>query len=335
VSTNFDNVAWVIQFLTSLLNNTSYSKPFRLFMQSLQETYRQVVLQAQETTMQVPITDRIEQMLNISDIDVAIAAILDDVNSDEPIPPAPGAPAASAPAPLTTTTPPAAIVDCYICTMPVDSTGLVHDGRHGICTIQCLSIYIQVQHTQRPLVNSSGLMLCPVDGCQAAFRATHFHDLAQTLDRNDFQILLNAYMAACKNPSLEQQTNSWAAEVEAALTPMCPWCKQAYNDFDGCYLLRCGKCAQSFCGLCEGKLPTALSSTEQHDHVLMCFYHPQPGRSIFMDKSVFYKRHSYRAYRRIVKLFESYAKTNLDRARSIYYRVRPLLVDLALEKPKE
>ena len=53
--------------------------------------------------------------------------------------------------------------------------------------------------------------------------------------------------------------------IETILTLACPRCKQAFVDFDGCFALKCSRCAAAFCAYC-----LADCGRDAHQHVGTC-----------------------------------------------------------------
>ena len=53
--------------------------------------------------------------------------------------------------------------------------------------------------------------------------------------------------------------------IEHILTLACPRCKQAFVDFDGCFALKCSRCAAAFCAYC-----LADCGRDAHQHVGTC-----------------------------------------------------------------
>lgn len=53
--------------------------------------------------------------------------------------------------------------------------------------------------------------------------------------------------------------------IEHILTLACPRCKQAFVDFDGCFALKCSRCAAAFCAYC-----LADCGRDAHQHVGSC-----------------------------------------------------------------
>jgi hypothetical protein len=56
--------------------------------------------------------------------------------------------------------------------------------------------------------------------------------------------------------------------LEEVLTCRCPACGAAFADFDGCFLVSCGRCGKAFCGWCL-QLPAA-GGADPHAHVAAC-----------------------------------------------------------------
>jgi hypothetical protein len=288
----------------------------------------QAVFKSHETMLETPVTVHLERILRITSDGAS-----DDTQPPPPPPPPPAATAATAPPQeqqQQVSQPP----ECIVCLTPgatTDAAMLAH-GSHGICVDGCLATYIHSEYPRRAIVNNDGCIQCPVDGCSVAIN-TNIHALAAVLDRATFQILLDAYVAATSTAAVTTGTDprhhhmadlkfqAWATAVEAMLTPQCPWCQQAFYDFDGCYAIDCGKCERAFCGLCNTRLP---EDPDPHDHVRRCFSNPQLGE-LFLDPSIFWKMHKQRVYKQLVRVFSEYGQRDMACARKVYERVRPLL----------
>lgn len=61
--------------------------------------------------------------------------------------------------------------------------------------------------------------------------------------------------------------------VNQILTLLCPFCKKAFLDFNGCCAVTCN-CNQHFCGLC---LTKSNNSEVCHSHVRSCYLNPNHG----------------------------------------------------------
>ena len=131
------------------------------------------------------------------------------------------------------------------------------------------------------LAKTDGRILCPrntaantaADRCDAAHFADK--DIAAQVTHETFELYLDARsklkekavaaeMEAQMNERLERERARAALGagkeeklrvakehvIETVLTLACPRCKQAFVDFDGCFALKCSRCAAAFCAYC-------------------------------------------------------------------------------------
>jgi hypothetical protein len=78
--------------------------------------------------------------------------------------------------------------------------------------------------------------------------------------------------------------------IDSILTLRCPKCSKAFDNFDACFALVCTDtgghgCGTQMCGFCLKDC--GRTSLDCHNHVLICPYNINPGRSLFGKIEVF------------------------------------------------
>lgn len=69
------------------------------------------------------------------------------------------------------------------------------------------------------------------------------------------------------NKEQKDETMSIVNEWSELLTPKCPSCNQGFNEFDGCFSIKCSRCKHHFCGWC---LDYHGESRSVHIHATYC-----------------------------------------------------------------
>jgi Ankyrin repeats (3 copies) len=162
---------------------------------------------------------------------------------------------------------------CCICLEDIAGTSTsisCSSGTHCMC-MTCLEGYVTAEtgsSKQRIAVNK-GKLSCPGDGCSDVFE----HQLlARHLPPETFNKLLAAWQACIETVAM--QTGAEQAKQELAraaalddvgkarahvldsiLMLKCPRCHKAFDDFDGCFAVKCrdlegNGCGAAFCGYC-------------------------------------------------------------------------------------
>lgn len=87
--------------------------------------------------------------------------------------------------------------------------------------------------------------------------------------------------------------------VEEILTLKCPVCGQAYIDFEGCFALKCSRCAAGFCAWCG-----TGGAGDAHSHVRQCDHKP-PGADIYFGTDEQFQQAQDDRKKRLLKSFLS------------------------------
>lgn len=122
----------------------------------------------------------------------------------------------------------------------------------------------------------------------------------------------------------ERQIRAETNEIrESILNCTCPKCKQVFQDFEGCFALKCCSCNTAFCGWC-----LADCKQDAHAHVLACARNKAPNRGYYAHGSLFEQAQQ----RRRAELLLAYLRDKVApaRAQSLVRRLLKDLLDLSL-----
>jgi hypothetical protein len=134
---------------------------------------------------------------------------------------------------------------------------------------------------------------CPSPICN---RMISLYEVSQHTDGEEFEIILREWFRLKKHTleasivrELQNQPvdnneenrimNDW---IENYLTPQCPNCHLAFNEFNGCFAITCARCDTSFCGWC-----LEFFSEDSHRHVANCRKNFTNVRGVFAPFEVF------------------------------------------------
>jgi len=134
---------------------------------------------------------------------------------------------------------------------------------------------------------------CPSPICN---RMISLYEVSQHTDGEEFEIILREWFRLKKHTleaaivrDLQNQPvdnneenrimNDW---IENYLTPQCPNCHLAFNEFNGCFAITCARCNVSFCGWC-----LEFFSQDSHAHVANCRKNFTNARGVFAPFEVF------------------------------------------------
>ena len=150
------------------------------------------------------------------------------------------------------------MVECSICNYNIDNINNIiyrcNDDK-DFCCEHCMKHYLSSMKNDYNFINyyeKNNQIKCY--SCDSHFE----HDtLFNSSIKDEY---LNTIMniketIASRNAEPENRSNSnndIFTVIENLLTECisCPYCEQAFNDFDGCLALTCSRCSKGFCGIC-------------------------------------------------------------------------------------
>jgi Ankyrin repeats (3 copies) len=165
-------------------------------------------------------------------------------------------------------------------------------GAHCMC-MTCLEGYVTAEtgSSKQRIAANNGKLSCPGDGCSNVFE----HQLlARHLPPEAFNKLLVAWQACIETVAMQTGTEQAKQELARAaaldnvskarahvldsiLMLKCPRCHKAFDDFEGCFAVRCrdtegNGCGAAFCGYCLKDC-----GRDAHKHVGECVHNSNAG----------------------------------------------------------
>jgi hypothetical protein len=190
---------------------------------------------------------------------------------------------------------------------------------------------------------NNGKLCCPDVGCNSLFK---HQELAQILPAKAYDGLLTcmtqaaaqaAVQAAAEQAKQERVREAGQDAVSKArshiisniLMLKCSRCQKAFDDFDGCFAVKCrdtagNGCGACFCGYC---LKDCGSSVQTHAHVLNCDHNAK--RSLFGTKQDFVAAQRSRRERLVLQYLQTLPVSLQEQVkRAIAQDLKDLGIDL-------
>eukprot|EP00607_Mallomonas_marina_P003106 CAMPEP_0182437222 /NCGR_PEP_ID=MMETSP1167-20130531/84899_1 /TAXON_ID=2988 /ORGANISM="Mallomonas Sp, Strain CCMP3275" /LENGTH=447 /DNA_ID=CAMNT_0024630061 /DNA_START=1092 /DNA_END=2435 /DNA_ORIENTATION=- len=212
-------------------------------------------------------------------------------------------------------------LQCSICMEKFFETeGYNCENHHFICWESCFEGYIQSASEPGAIgrsIDTDGNLKCPecnelIDLQRVANHANEGNSFNALVE---LKLKINSEKAL--KAGLEEQEKRLKAEfdriqritdvnekeamltrmsiIEDILTLKCPACKNAFNDFDGCFALTCNAhCRAGFCAWC-----LAHCGNDAHAHVLQCPHKPGHVQGYHGTKQDFDEHHRIRRERMV------------------------------------
>ena len=169
------------------------------------------------------------------------------------------------------------VSECLVCCEQVDEFIKCPCCMVVMCC-ECLIKDLQTSDTYEKMnrVNSSENAIKCVDrDCEGEILLQHICILLSSDNFNKFFFEWNKIIKNKIEYELNQQKNSRIFnEVDEMInycnnimTPCCPSCFQGFDDFTGCFAVKCSRCPTNFCAWC---LDFFGDSESVHKHVLIC-----------------------------------------------------------------
>jgi len=185
------------------------------------------------------------------------------------------------------------IEDCP-CAICYDDISNIRCGCGNCFCSECFKEHLRkldLNEIEQNLVDFS--IKCPSPICN---RMISLYEVSQHTDGEEFEIILREWFRLKKHTleaaivrDLQNQPvdnneenrimNDW---IENYLTPQCPNCHLAFNEFNGCFAITCARCNVSFCGWC-----LEFFSQDSHAHVANCRKNFTNARGVFAPFEVF------------------------------------------------
>ena len=185
------------------------------------------------------------------------------------------------------------IEDCP-CAICYDDISNIRCGCGNCFCSECFKEHLRkldLNEIEQNLVDFS--IKCPSPICN---RMISLYEVSQHTDGEEFEIILREWFRLKKHTleaaivrELQNQPvdnneenrimNDW---IENYLTPQCPNCHLAFNEFNGCFAITCARCNTSFCGWC-----LEFFSEDSHAHVANCRKNFTNVRGVFAPFEVF------------------------------------------------
>jgi len=212
--------------------------------------------------------------------------------------------------------------------------GVYCPNGHFFCTADCFDGLVSSQ--EATLRSNSARLVCPV--CASDFltqniakrvsdstwarletliidarMTTKVAEMEKQFDatlRQKVSELEEQYAEAEPGGRLKLEASRLAREALDLLNLKCPHCSAVYAEFDGCMALKCGSCAQRFCGYCHHGF---CDSSACHAHVRRCDLNHTPDGNYFLSEEALPAAHSrYRV--KVLKKFLDPKKKDLQNA---------------------
>jgi hypothetical protein len=185
------------------------------------------------------------------------------------------------------------IEDCP-CAICYDDISNIRCGCGNCFCSECFKEHLRkldLNEIEQNLVDFS--IKCPTPICN---RMISLYEVSQHTDGEEFEIILREWFRLKKHTleaaivrELQNQPvdnneenrimNEW---IENYLTPQCPNCHLAFNEFNGCFAITCARCNTSFCGWC-----LEFFDEDSHAHVANCRKNFTNVRGVFAPFEVF------------------------------------------------
>lgn len=162
---------------------------------------------------------------------------------------------------------------CSICMNNIDNNidNIIYkcnDNRHFYCE-DCMKHFLSTIRNDYNFINNyerNNQIKCY--SCDSHFE----HNILLNSSINDVYVNTTRNMIetiTARNNELENRSNSnndIFTVIRNLLTECisCPYCNQAFVDFDGCLALRCSRCSKDFCGIC---LEKHYNESNRHSYI--------------------------------------------------------------------